>query len=164
MAFLVAYCVSKVRSTIYSEQGTGCCSHANCFPWYVKLGMLNPGTSTKLCGSSCQLFPLKNTSYWQPPSSTAWLVSPGLQGCYLCSEIRDWAAKCAGHTGVPFTQLCLLPDCNLALTSCLQCSNNPMKLWSYTNVFGSVLQKSTLSLSRLSRQKPPRCNCLRWHF
>lgn len=142
----VSCCMSKVRGTIYSERGTSCCRHANFFPCWGRLGMLNPGTSTELCGTSCRSSPVPSASSWQPRSDTAWSASPGLQGCHACSEIGGWAATRTGHTGVPFAHSLLLPDCNLASTDCLQCSNNCLKLWSYTTVFRrSVLWKSTLS-------------------
>lgn len=43
--------LSHVRDTIYSEQGTSCCSNVNFFPCWGKLGLLNPGTSMEICGS-----------------------------------------------------------------------------------------------------------------
>lgn len=116
----VSHCLSKVRDTIDSEQGTSCCSHANFFPCWGKLGILNPGTRRELCGSPCQPFPVRSTLCWQPPSDTAWLVSPGLQGCHVCSGIGGWAANCTGHPGMPRAESRSLPDCSLASTVCLQ--------------------------------------------
>lgn len=95
--------MSKVRDTSYSEQATSCCSHANFFPCWGKLGILNPGTSTELCGSPCQPFPARNTSCWQPPCDTAWLASPGLQGATWApsqeaeQQIAAVAGMCHSH-------------------------------------------------------------------
>lgn len=86
----------------------------------ASLGVLNPGTSTELCSSSCQPFPVGDVPVTLP-------VSPGCRVPHVLPEER----LSSELQRPPFM---LASNCNLALTDGSQCSGSSPKLWSYDGI------------------------------